>query len=87
MKTEDKRITLTTAEILDLSKAANLIPHKAKLSDFEDDGETEFTIIEQEGGMEIGDEDGKNPKKYAHGAFLTEYPEEGTYPLGPELHA
>lgn len=80
-------LTLTIAEILDLAKAANLIPHATTLADAllsDEDGETEYTIQEQEGGVVIHDDD-NTPRKYAHGAYLTEYWEEGIYPLGPEL--
>ena len=87
MKKKDTFITLTVAEIFDLAKAAQLIPWKSKLKDAlesDEDADTEYTIIERKGGIEILDDD-KTPHKYAHGAFLAEYPEEGTWPLGEEL--
>lgn len=76
------KITLTVREILDLSKAANLVPNVWKIT--EDEAETEYTIFEREGGVQVNDDDG-TPRFYAHGAFLSEYPEEGTFPLGHEL--
>lgn len=74
-------ITLTLREILDLAIAANIVDNDHTV---DDDPETEFTVIEREGGVEVLDDD-KQSHRYAHGAFITEYPEEGTFPLGDPL--
>lgn len=87
MKANIKEITLKISQILDLAKFCQLVPHKATLAEIlrsDEEGDTEYTIIETEGGMVIQDDD-KTPRRYAHGAYLSEYPEEGTYPLGGEL--
>jgi hypothetical protein len=81
MKT--RSVTLTVREITDLAKAIGLIIPDAHEIDAGDD-EIEYTIIEKEGGVVVEDDDGTK-RAYAHGAYLTEYPEEGTYPLGDEL--
>lgn len=84
---EVPRITLTTREIFDLAKAANLIPHKAKLADSQmsdEDEETEYTVFGGDEGVMVKDDD-NTPHTYPHGAFLTEYPDEGTFPLGAAL--
>lgn len=78
-------ITLTTWELLDLAKAANLVPHNEQLEG-PDDGEIEYTIFESKTGVDILDDD-KKPQKHRHGAWITEYPEEGTFPLGTALLA
>lgn len=83
-----KYITLTTREIFDLAKAAQLIPHKATLSESQlsdATADTEYTLFERENGVEVGDENGDNLKRYAHAACLTEYPEEGMWPIGDAL--
>lgn len=48
-----------------------------------DEMETEITIIDCPAGGVL-DDDGK-ATHYEHVAYLTEYPEEGTFPLGAEL--
>lgn len=83
MSDEIKSITLTTTEIYDLARAAGLV---VKPPSENDPMETEYTIVEKDGGIEILDPDeDETPRKYAHGAYNNDYPEEGTYPLGPEL--
>lgn len=82
MSMENKSITLTTLEILHLAKAANLIPHACMID--EGDEEIEYTIFEREAGVIVADDD-KTERTYTHAAFITEYPEEGTFPLGKEL--
>lgn len=77
-------ITLTVAEIIDLADAAGLVLNQKFMPDA-DQMETEITAIDcpKEG---VKDDDGK-PTHFAHIAYLTEHPEEGIYPLGPELTA
>lgn len=75
-------ITLTCLEIRDLAQAAGFIIKEPSPICDKDDEETEYTITEKVRGVVVGDEDGKNPQRYLHGAHITEYPEEGTYPLG-----
>lgn len=80
----DKSITLTIREIFDLARAAQLIPHKATLAESQlsdEEPDTEYTIFEREGGVIVKDDDG-TPRTYLHGAYLDEYPDEGTFPLG-----
>lgn len=81
--------TLTIREIFDLAKAAQLIPHDAKLADCQpsdEDADTAYCIVGEPAGITIKDDDG-TPRKYRHGAYLEEYPDEGTYPLGDEIPA
>jgi hypothetical protein len=77
-------LTLTVAEIYDLACAAGfVINHGERFLPDADEMETELTIIDcPNGGVE--DDDGKH-KHYAHIAYFTEYPEEGSYSLGAEL--
>lgn len=66
-----------------------MIPHKATLRDSlisDEDAETEYTVFERAEGVVVKDDDG-TPRIYRHGAYLDEYPEEGTYPLGDEMAA
>lgn len=77
-------ITLTVREILDLARAAGLMVQDPVSPIDDDDMETEYTIFERDGRVQVNDDDG-TPRFYAHGAFLSEYPEEGTFPLGKEL--
>lgn len=86
-KMNTRQITLTVHEIFDLAKAAQLIPHKATLADSQlsdEDAETEYTIFTCDDRVTIKDDDG-TPRLYGHGAYLSDYPEEGTFPLGNEL--
>lgn len=77
-------LTLTVAEIYDLACAAGFtINHGEMFMPDADEMETEITIIDcPKDGVE--DDDGKHTH-YAHLAYFTEYPEEGSYPLGAEL--
>lgn len=82
-------LTLTAREIFDLGKAAQVIPWKANLADSQlsdEDAETEYTVFTRAGGVTVCDDDG-TPHKYKSGAYLTEYPEEGTFPLGEAQNA
>lgn len=84
----EQQITLTIAEIFDLAKAAQLVPWKAKLTEHlesDEDADTEYTIVEREDGVAILDDDDVTLRRYAHGAYITDYPDEGTFPLGEEL--
>lgn len=87
LRTENKRpkeLTLTVAEIYDLACAAGFtINHSAMFMPDADEMETEITIIDCPAGGVL-DDDGK-ATHYEHVAYLTEYPEEGTFPLGAEL--
>lgn len=80
---EAKEITLTVREIYDLARAAGFKIEKPAPID-EDDMESEYTIFEKENGVQVNDDDG-TPRFYRHGAYLEEYPEEGTFPLGTEI--
>lgn len=73
-------LTLTGKEIKDLAEAVGLVisPH-----DYADELETEMTIIDCPAGGVL-DDDGK-ATHYEHVAYLSEYPEEGTFTLGDEL--
>lgn len=77
-------LTLTVAEIYDLACAAGFtINDDKEVMPDDDEMETEITIIDCPKDGVVGD-DGKR-QHYAHIAYITEYPEEGSYPLGPEL--
>lgn len=79
-----KELTLTVAEIYDLACAAGFtINHGKMFMPDADEMETEITIIDCPAGGVL-DDDGK-ATHYEHVAYLTEYPEEGTFPLGAEL--
>ena len=75
-------LTLTVAEIKDLAECAGLVFNQKFMPDG-DDLDTEIVVMEcpKEG---VRDDDNK-PTHYAHIAYFAEYPEEGSYPLGPEL--
>jgi hypothetical protein len=81
---KETSITLTPREIMSLAKAAGFIVQDINQALDEDSMDCEYTILEREGGVEILDDD-HTPRRYAHGAWITEYPEEGTFPLGPEI--
>lgn len=83
MKYETKRITLTVREIYDLARASGLIVQPPEKIDA-DDEEIEYTIMEREGGVIVAGDD-KTEHTYGHGAYITEYPEEGTFPLGEPI--
>lgn len=73
-------LTLTGKEIKDLAEAVGLVitPH-----DYTDEFETEMTIVKcPESG--VLDDDGK-ATHYEHIAYLHDYPEEGSFPLGDEV--
>jgi hypothetical protein len=75
-------LTLTVAEIVDLADAAGLVLNQKFMPDA-DEMEAEITIIDcpKEG---VRDDEDKSTH-YAHVAYLSDYPEEGIFPLGPEL--
>lgn len=73
-------MTLTGKEIKDLAEAVGLV---VCTMDYTDELETEMTIIDCPASGVL-DDDGK-ATHYAHVAYLSEYPEEGTFPLGDEV--
>lgn len=73
-------LTLTGKEIKDLAEAVGLMIQPL---DYADELETEMTIIAcPEGG--VRDDDGK-ATHFKYAAYLSEYPEEGVFPLGDEI--
>ena len=74
-------LTLTGKEIKDLAEAVGLVIEGGH--DYTDELETEMTIIECPSSG-VMDDDGK-ATHYEHVAYLSEYPEEGTFPLGDEV--
>lgn len=73
-------LTLTGREIKDLAEAVGLVIQPLN---YDDELETEMTIIKCP-ATGVLDDDGK-ATHYEHVAYLSEYPEEGTFPLGEEL--
>lgn len=75
-------LTLTGKEIKDLAEAVGLViaPH-----DYTDELETEMTIIDCPSNGVL--DDGGKATHYKYVAYLTEYPEEGSFPLGDEIAA
>ncbi len=73
-------LTLTGKEIKDLAEAVGLVIQPLN---YGDELETEMTIIKCP-ATGVQDDDGK-VTHYEHVAYLSEYPEEGTFPLGDEL--
>ena len=73
-------LTLTGKEIKDLAEAVGLMIQPL---DYTDELETEMTIIECPSSG-VMDDDGK-ATHYEHVAYLSEYPQEGTFPLGDEV--
>lgn len=73
-------LTLTGKEIKDLAEAVGLVIDPRN---YTDELETEITIIDCPESGVLGD-DGK-ATHYEHVAYLSEYPEEGTFPLGDEV--
>lgn len=73
-------LTLTGKEIKDLAEAVGLVIQPL---DYTDELETEMTIIDCPASG-VMDDDGK-ATHYEHVAYLSEYPEEGTFPLGDEV--
>lgn len=80
-------VTMKRSEIFDLAKTVSLLPWQARLEDHnlsDEEHDTEYTIVTKEGGVEIEDDDGTK-RKYPAGAYYTEYPDEGTFPIGEEI--
>lgn len=75
-------LTLTVAEIKDLAECAGFTLDPSRMPDA-DEMEAEITIIDcpKDGVL---DDDNK-PTHYAHIAYITEYPDEGSYPLGDQV--
>lgn len=76
----DNSLTLTGKEIRDLAEAAGL--EVAELI-YTDELETEMTIIDCP-ATGVLDDNGR-ATFYKHIAFLSEHPEEGSFPLGDEI--
>lgn len=73
-------MTLNISEIIDLAKAAGL---KVTNIPNEDDQETEFTIADcPKDGL---DNENGTRSHYRLIAYLSEYPEEGSYALGKAI--
>lgn len=77
-------ITLTVAEIKDLAEFAGLAMNEDAMPD-EDELDTEIQIINCPEGGVVNDDGTKS--RFAHVAYLVDYPEEGCCPLGDELKA
>lgn len=75
-------MTLTANEIADLARFAGFRLDEANPPD-EDEGQTTYAIEECPKGGLIGDEGER--LQYRMIAYLDEYPEEGSYGLGPRL--
>lgn len=73
-------LTLTGKEIKDLAEAVGLV---IEPRNYTDELETEMTIIDCPANGVL-DDDGK-AMHYEHVAYLSEYPEEGVFPLGDEV--
>jgi hypothetical protein len=75
-------ITLTVAQIKDLAEFAGLTLH-SRFNPPRDELDDEITIAAcPESGTK--DDEG-NVKHYAYVAYMTDYPEEGCFPLGDEI--
>lgn len=75
-------VVLTVTEIIDLAEFAGLHFDESKLPP-EEERDFEYTVSESAPAGTTDDEG--NVRHYAHVAWMAEYPEEGCYPLGPEL--
>lgn len=75
-------LTLTVAEIKDLAECAGLVLNQKSMPDA-DELEVEIVVMKcpKEG---VRGDDGK-PTHYAHIAYFSDYPDEGSLPLGAEL--
>ena len=75
---------LTVTEIRHLAMFAGLLVSPPAGNFPEDENEEEITVIRcPKSGLL--DEESKQRSHYKHAAYLTEYPEEGMCPLGPEV--
>ena len=84
MKSES--LTLTVGEIADLARCAGLVIKvnvTGAYDDDDDDDEMEITI-EPCPKQGVEDEDSRSIVHCKHIAYITEYPEEGVYPLGKQ---
>lgn len=75
-------LTLTVAEIKDLAEAAGLVLDKAVTYD-DDELDMEYDIVAcpKEG---VRNDDG-TPEHYKYVAYISDYADEGSYPLGAAL--
>jgi len=77
-------VILTVTEIRHLAMFAGLIVSPPAGTFAEDESEEKITVSRcPKGGL--FDEETKTYYHYKHIAYLTEYPEEGMCPLGPEV--
>lgn len=75
-------LTLTVAEIKDLAECAGLVLDKS-ISYDADELATGIIVMEcPKAGVR---DDAGNPTHFAHIAYFEDYPEDGSYPLGPML--
>ena len=74
-------LTLKGREIKDLAEAVGL---EIQQLDYTDELETEMTIIACPASGVTDDDDGK-VRHYEHVAYLSEYPDDGTFPLGDQV--
>ncbi len=79
-----EQITLTGKQIMELALFSGLVIDEKNMDESLLD--TEYELMHDEVGIEIKCEDGiDDPEKYTHVVFITEYPEEGTLPLGDRM--
>jgi len=82
----DNRITLTVDQIIDLAKCVGILPDQwnpAMEIDLES-LDCEYTIEYYRDGIELIEDD-VSSCRYQARAFITEYPEEGSFPLGKKI--
>lgn len=77
-------VTLSVAEIIDLAEFAGLVIDPKSLPD-EEFLTTELTITNCPAAGLFEDEEDTTGTQFAHLAHFSEYPEEGSIGLGPEL--
>ncbi|QWP79189.1 hypothetical protein J5226_12725 [Lysobacter sp. K5869] len=75
-------VTLTVAQILELAEFTGLHFDRSKMPP-DEELECEYTI--SEAPLDGVPDDVGALRRYSHVAWITEYPEEGCLPLGPEL--
>lgn len=80
-----KETTLTVAEIADLARFAGLVLDETRLPD-SDENETEIAIGPCPAGG-LYDHKGDPGRLYSKIAWYAEYPEEGSFGLGPEIQS
>ncbi len=74
-------LTLTAHQIKELAEFAGMeVTH-----DDDELMESEYTIVERPTIPFRDEVEGAKNRYYQHAAYLTDYPEEGALPLGPEI--